>query len=198
MTRHLFALYLLVTDIEVPARAERQLERIGDALYNFLGFIDLSGLWRFVYHIGDCFEQVWDVLANRINIDFECPGAFSAYYQLTNSINILALLLLFQSDLLLYCKVTILKFGRGRNAAVKYAVDNGSDFAYESALVLEQLAVASWSLRLYYYGWLPQHDAGGKGGFTSYCNWKSGGGDGTLFFITNLVAWLMAPFQIYM
>ena len=87
--RHLFALYLLVTDIEVPARAERQLDRIGDALYNFFGFIDLSGLWRLVERLGDYFEHVWVLLSERINIDVECPGAYAAWYQLTNSLNIL-------------------------------------------------------------------------------------------------------------
>ena len=123
---------------------------------------------------------MWVLLSERINIDVECPGAYAAWYQLTNSLNILFLLLLFQSDLLLYCRITLLKFGRGRNDVVKYAVDNFTSFAYESALVLEQLAVASWSLRLYYYGWLPEHRAAGRGGWESDCNDQSGGQDALL------------------
>ena len=41
--------------------------------------------------------------------------------------------------------------------------------------LLEQLAVASWSLQLYYYGWLPAHRARGRGGWESDCNDQSGG-----------------------
>ena len=251
VTRHLFALYLLVTDIEVPERAEEQLARIGgasrdlatapsrpsgnilrgsapvpnlllplklpisvpstlpppsnvppsaptDSLYNFFGFIDLSSVWRAVWRVGDYFEDAFELLSEKVNIDVDCPGAYSAWYQLTNSALIFALLLLFQSDLLLYCRITILKFGRGRNAVVKYAVGNFSHFAYESALVLEQLAVASWSLRLYYYGWIRKHREEGIGGLDSVCNDESNGADATLFLVTNMVAWLMAPFQLYM
>ena len=68
----LFALYLLVTDIKVPRHAAEQLARVGDALYNFFGFIDLSGVWRAVYHVGDYFEHVWISLSEKIDIDVEC------------------------------------------------------------------------------------------------------------------------------
>ena len=81
---------------------------------------------------------------------------------------------------------------------VQYAVDKVADFSYEAALTFEQLAVASWSLRLYYYGWLPKHAEQGYGGFTSTCNVMSNGLDGMLFAVVNFVAWMVAPFQIYM
>lgn len=252
VTRNLFALYLLVTVIEAPERAEEQLARIGgasrdlvtapsrpsgntlrgsapvpnllrplklpipvpsillpppnvppsaptDSLYNLFGFIDLFSVWRAVWRVGDYFEGAFELLSEKVNIDVNCPGAYSAWYPLTNSALIFALLLLFQSDLLLYCRITILKFGRGRNAVFKYAVGNFSYFAYESALVLEQLAVASWSLRLYHYGWIRKHREEAIGGLDSACNDESNGADVTLFhLVTNMVAWLMAPFQLYM
>ena len=97
--------------------------------------------------------------------------------------------------LLLYCRITTLKFARGRNKAVAYGVKSFAKFSYESALVLEQLAVASWSARLYYYGWIRKHREEGIGGLDSVCNDESGGADSTLFLVNNIVAWLMAPFR---